>query len=244
MSHRSIALGVNIDHVATLRQARRGRFPDPVHAALMAEMAGADSITLHLREDRRHIQDTDVRVLRGLLQTHMNLEMAVTDEMVVIASDVGPEDCCFVPERRAEVTTEGGLDAASQMPRLRDAVAHLSSQGIRVALFIDPDPRQIDAAAQVGAPVVELHTGAYADSIGSRQATELDRLHSGARHAASLGLEVHAGHGLDYHNVQPVAAIREIVELNIGHAIVSRAVFEGLASAVREIKVLMAAARA
>ncbi len=244
MTHRSIALGVNIDHVATLRQARRGRFPDPVHAALAAEMAGADSITLHLREDRRHIQDNDVRMLRGLLQTHMNLEMAVTDEMVAIAADVGPEDCCFVPERRAEVTTEGGLDAAGQMPKLRDAVAHLSSQGIRVALFIDPDPRQIDAAAQVGAPVVELHTGAYADSIGSRQATELDRLHSGARHAASLGLEVHAGHGLDYHNVQPVAAIREIVELNIGHAIIARAVFEGLASAVREIKALMAAARA
>ncbi len=244
MTRGSIALGVNIDHVATVRQARRGRFPDPVHAALAAEMAGADSITLHLREDRRHIQDNDVRVLRGLLQTHMNLEMAVTDEMVAIAADVGPEDCCFVPERRAEVTTEGGLDAVSQKPRLLDAVSHLSAQGIRVALFIDPDPRQIDAAAQVGAPVVELHTGAYAESIGSRQATELDRLRSGARHAASLGLEVHAGHGLDYYNVQPVAAIREIVELNIGHAIVARALFDGLANAVREIKALMTAARA
>ncbi len=244
MTHRSIALGINIDHVATLRQARRGRFPDPVHAALAAEMAGADSITLHLREDRRHIQDNDVRVLRGLLKTHMNLEMAVTDEMVAIASDVGPEDCCFVPERRAEVTTEGGLDAASQIPRLTDAVAQLSSQGIRVALFIDPDLRQIDVAAEVGAPVVELHTGAYAESIGSRQATELERLHSGARHAAGLGLEVHAGHGLDYHNVQPVAAIREIVELNIGHAIIARAVFDGLLIAVRDMKALMAAARA
>src|SRR5262249_52489153 len=155
------ALGVNIDHVATLRQARRGRLPDPVHAALAAELAGADSITLHLREDRRHIQDNDVRVLRGLLKTHMNLEMAVTDELVGIACDVGPEDCCFVPERRAEVTTEGGLDVAAQLPRVRQAVEQLSAQGIRVALFIDPDPRQIEAAAEVNAPVVELHTGAY-----------------------------------------------------------------------------------
>ena len=244
MTGSPIALGINIDHIATLRQARRGRLPDPVHAALAAELAGADSITLHLREDRRHIQDNDVRVLRGLLKTHMNLEMAVTDEMVAIAADVGPEDCCFVPERRAEVTTEGGLDVAAQLSRLKAAVAQLTGQGIRVALFIDPDARQIDAAAAAGAPVVELHTGAYAESIGSRQATELDRLRAGARHASSLGLEVHAGHGLDYHNVQPVAALREIVELNIGHAIVSRAVFDGLAKAVREMKALMAAARA
>lgn len=244
MTGSPIALGINIDHIATLRQARRGRLPDPVHAALAAELAGADSITLHLREDRRHIQDNDVRVLRGLLKTHMNLEMAVTDEMVAIAADVGPEDCCFVPERRAEVTTEGGLDVAAQLSRLKAAVAQLTGQGIRVALFIDPDARQIDAAAEAGAPVVELHTGAYAESIGSRQATELDRLRAGARHASSLGLEVHAGHGLDYHNVQPVAALREIVELNIGHAIVSRAVFDGLAKAVREMKALMAAARA
>jgi pyridoxine 5-phosphate synthase len=244
MTLSSIALGVNIDHVATLRQARRGRLPDPVHAALAAELAGADSITLHLREDRRHIQDNDVRVLRGLLKTHMNLEMAVTDEMVAIASDVGPEDCCFVPERRQEVTTEGGLDVAAQVSRIKAAVAQLTGQGIRVALFIDPDSRQIDAAAEAGAAAVELHTGAYAESIGSRQATELDRLHSGARHASSLGLEVHAGHGLDYHNVQPVAAIREIVELNIGHAIVSRAVFDGLTKAVGDMKALMAAVRA
>src|SRR5690349_779212 len=178
-----LALGVNIDHVATLRQARRGRLPDPIHAALAAELAGADSITLHLREDRRHIQDNDVRVLRGLLKTHMNLEMAVTDELISIASDVGPEDCCFVPERRAEVTTEGGLDVASQLVRVKDAVAHLTAQGIRVALFIDPDARQIDAAAEAGAPVIELHTGSYAESIGSRQATELERLRSGARRA-------------------------------------------------------------
>jgi pyridoxine 5-phosphate synthase len=243
MTQRSIALGINIDHVATLRQARRGRFPDPVHAALTAEMAGADSITLHLREDRRHIQDNDVRVLKGLLKTHMNLEMAVTEEMIAIAMEVRPEDCCLVPERRAEVTTEGGLDAASQIARLKDAVARLGAHGIRVSLFIDPDLRQIDAAAQIGAPAVELHTGAYADSSGSRQATELERLHSGARHAASLGLQVHAGHGLDYYNVAPVAAIRELVELNIGHAVISRAVFDGLPAAIREMKTLMAAAR-
>ena len=243
MTQRSIALGINIDHVATLRQARRGRFPDPVHAALTAEMAGADSITLHLREDRRHIQDNDVRVLKGLLKTHMNLEMAVTEEMIAIAMEVRPEDCCLVPERRAEVTTEGGLDVASQIARLKDAVARLGAHGIRVSLFIDPDLRQIDAAAQIGAPAVELHTGAYADSSGSRQATELERLHSGARHAASLGLQVHAGHGLDYYNVQPVAAIRELVELNIGHAVISRAVFDGLPAAIREMKTLMAAAR-
>jgi pyridoxine 5-phosphate synthase len=243
MSDKSIALGVNVDHVATLRQARRGRYPDPVHAALSAEMAGADSITLHLREDRRHIQIQDVRTARDLLKTHMNLEMAVTDEMLEIARVVRPSDCCFVPERRQEITTEGGLDVAVQVQRIKEATAVLLGQGIRVALFIDPDPQQIEAAAQAGAPVVELHTGAYADSTGSRQATELERLHAGARRAASLGLEVHAGHGLDYHNVQPVAAIREVVELNIGHAIIARAVFDGLPTAVREMKALMVAAR-
>jgi pyridoxine 5-phosphate synthase len=243
MSFRSIALGVNIDHVATLRQARRGRYPDPVHAALAAEMAGADSITLHLREDRRHIQVQDVRVAKDLLKTHMNLEMAVTEEMLDIARVVRPADCCFVPERRQEITTEGGLDVAGQVQRLKEATAVLMAQGIRVALFIDPDAPQIEAAAQTGASVVELHTGAYAESSGSRQATELERLHAGARLATSLGLEVHAGHGLHYHNVQPVAAIREIVELNIGHAIVARAVFDGLAVAVREMRALMVAAR-
>jgi pyridoxine 5-phosphate synthase len=243
MTYKSIALGVNIDHVATLRQARRGRYPDPVHAAVAAEMAGADSITLHLREDRRHIQIQDVRSLRDLLKTHMNLEMAVTDEMLDIARVIRPGDCCFVPERRQEITTEGGLDVASQVQRIREATAVLMEQGIRVALFIDPDPPQIEAAAQSGAPVVELHTGTYAESAGSRQATELERLHAGARLAANLGLEVHAGHGLHYHNVQPVAAIREIVELNIGHAIVARALFDGLAVAVREMKALMVAAR-
>jgi pyridoxine 5-phosphate synthase len=244
MTHKFIALGINIDHVATLRQARRGRYPDPVHAALAAEVAGADSITLHLREDRRHIQVQDVRALKDLLKTRMNLEMAVTDEMLDIARAVRPADCCFVPERRMEVTTEGGLDAASQVQRLKEATAILAGQGIRVALFIDPDPQQIEASVQIGAPVVELHTGAYADSAGSRQATELERLRAGARMASSLGLQVHAGHGLHYHNVQPVAAIGEIVELNIGHAIISRAIFDGLDRAVRDMRALMAAARA
>lgn len=241
---KSLALGFNIDHIATVRQARRGHSPDPIHAALAAEIAGADSITLHLREDRRHIQDNDVRVLRGLLKTHMNLEMAVTDEMLGIAADVRPADCCLVPEKREEVTTEGGLDIASQIPRLTDATRMLTSHGIRVALFIDPDPRQIEAAARIAAPVIELHTGGYAESSGSHQATELERLHAGARLAAGLGIEVHAGHGLNYHNVQPVAAIRDIVELNIGHAIVARALFDGLGVAMREMKQLMAAARA
>lgn len=238
-----IALGFNIDHVATVRQARRGRSPDPIHAALAAEMAGADSITLHLREDRRHILDNDVRVLRGLLKTHMNLEMAVTDEMLRICAEVRPSDCCLVPEKREEVTTEGGLDAAGQIPRLTEAVRMLGSHGVRVALFIDPDPQQIEAAARIGAPAIELHTGAYADNSGARQATELERLRSCARQAAGLGLQVHAGHGLNYHNVQPVAAIPDVVELNIGHAIVARAIFDGLAVAIGEMKELMSAAR-
>ncbi|HEY6516546.1 MAG TPA: pyridoxine 5'-phosphate synthase [Steroidobacteraceae bacterium] len=239
-----IALGINIDHVATLRQARRGKEPDPVQAALLAEMAGADSITLHLREDRRHIQDFDVGTLKGLLKTRMNLEMAVTDEMVGIAAQVRPEDCCFVPERRQEVTTEGGLDAAGQEARMKDAAGRLAGQGIRVALFIDPEPRQVEAAARIGAPAIELHTGAYAEAAGAARATELERLVRCARLGAGLGLEVHAGHGLNYHNVQPVAAIREIVELNIGHAIISRAMFDGLARAVGDMKALLTAARA
>ena len=239
----SILLGFNIDHIATLRQARRGRFPDPVHAALAAEVAGADSITLHLREDRRHIQDHDVRTLRPLLQTRMNFEMAVTDEMLGIAAEVRPADCCLVPERRLEVTTEGGLDVSSQVARVREAAAELRQAGVRVALFIDPDRAQIEAAAQTEAAAVELHTGAYAEATGARVAIELERLRSAARLAASLGLEVHAGHGLNYHNVQPVAALREIVELNIGHAIVTHALFVGLPTAVREMKTLMTEAR-
>ena len=238
-----LALGLNIDHVATLREARHGRIPDPVRAALLAEEAGADSITLHLREDRRHIQDRDVYTLRGLLKTHMNLELAVTDEMLRIAADLRPSDCCLVPERRAEITTEGGLDVAADATRLREACAELKAAGVRVALFIDPDPRQIESAVAVGAPVVELHTGAYAEAEGSHQATELERIRVGARLAAGLGITVHAGHGLNYHNVQPVAAIRDIVELNIGHSIVARAVFDGLSAAIRDMKQLMVAAR-
>lgn len=244
MTNTDIALGVNIDHVATLRQARRGRFPDPVHAALAAETAGADSITLHLREDRRHIQDHDVRALRELLQTRMNLELALTAEMLAFALDVRPADCCLVPERRQELTTEGGLEVAGQALRVQEAVTRLRSHGIRVALFIDPEAAQIEAAARAGAPVVELHTGAWAEASGARQASELERLAQGARLAASLGLTVHAGHGLNYHNVQPVAAIREVVELNIGHALIAHALFVGLAAAVREMQALMRAARA
>ena len=243
MSSADIALGVNIDHVATLRQARRGRLPDPVHAALAAETAGADSITLHLREDRRHIQDQDVRALRELLQTRMNLEMALTQEMLAFAAQVRPADCCLVPERRQEITTEGGLEVAGQEARVQAAVTELKSRGIRVALFIDPDPRQIEAAARTGAPVVELHTGAWAEADGARQVSELERLRHSARLAAGLGLTVHAGHGLNYHNVQPVASLREIVELNIGHALIAHAVFVGLPAAVREMKALMRSAR-
>jgi pyridoxine 5-phosphate synthase len=239
-----LALGLNIDHVATLRQARRGRFPDPVAAALTAEGCGADSITLHLREDRRHIQDRDVYALKGLLKTHMNLEMAVTEEMLKIAAEVAPQDVCLVPERRAEVTTEGGLDVAGDATRLREAIAELKKSRIRVSLFIDPDARQIESAAAVGAPVIELHTGAYAESAGAAQAAQLKRLEDSMRLATSLGLTVHAGHGLNYENVQPVARLRDIVELNIGHAIIARALSVGLAVAVREMKTLMQAARA
>ncbi len=244
MSHSSIALGVNIDHIATVRQARRGRDPDPVHAALEAEMAGADGITLHLREDRRHIQDADVRTLRGLLTIPMNLEMAVTGEMIEFACAVRPAHCCLVPEKRQELTTEGGLDVAAQPAPVREAIERLGAHGVRVSLFIDPQPQQIEASARAGAPAIELHTGTYAQASGTTAARELERLASAARLAARLGLQVHAGHGLDYHNVQPVAAIAEIVELNIGHAIVARAVFHGLPAAVREMRALMTAARA
>jgi pyridoxine 5-phosphate synthase len=243
MKHSNIRLGINIDHVATVRQARRAQYPDPVHAALLAEQAGADSITVHLREDRRHIQDRDVRSLRALLQTRMNLEMAVTEEMLGLACELRPADCCLVPEKRAEVTTEGGLEVAAQVPRLTEAAQRLAAAGVRLSLFIDPDPRQVEAAARIGAPAIELHTGAYADSSGSAQAAELSRLLDSAQLGARLGLSVHAGHGLNYHNVQPVAAIREIVELNIGHAIVARAIFTGLTAAVRDMKALMLAAR-
>jgi pyridoxine 5-phosphate synthase len=242
--HAGIALGVNIDHVATLRQARRGRYPDPLYAALAAEEAGADSITLHLREDRRHIQDRDVTTMREALQTRMNLEMAVTDEMIRIAQKVLPQDCCLVPESRQEVTTEGGLNVSGQSARIGDAVRSLGASGIRVSLFIDPDPVQIEAAQRAGAPVIELHTGTYADSTGAARAREFERLVAAAKLGARLGLIVNAGHGLNYHNVEPIAAIAEIVELNIGHAIVARSIVDGLAKAVRDMKALMRAARA
>ncbi len=242
--HAGIALGVNIDHVATLRQARRARYPDPLYAALLAEEAGADSITLHLREDRRHIQDRDVTMMREALQTRMNLEMAVTEEMVRIAQKVLPQDCCLVPESRQEITTEGGLNVAGQSARVGDAVKALGASGIRVSLFIDPDPAQIEAAQRAGAPVVELHTGAYADSTGAARAREFERLQGAAKFAARLGLIVNAGHGLNYHNVEPIAAIPEIIELNIGHSIVARSIVDGLAKAVRDMKELMRAARA
>jgi pyridoxine 5-phosphate synthase len=239
----AIALGVNIDHVATLRQARRARYPDPLYAALQAEQAGADSITLHLREDRRHIQDRDVHLMRDALQTRMNLEMAVTEEMLEIGVGVKPQDCCLVPEKRQEVTTEGGLDVLAQGARIAAAVRTLSAAGIRVSLFIDPDAAQIEAAARAGAPVIELHTGAYADAEGAAQARELERLRAAARLGASRGLIVNAGHGLHYHNVEPVAAITEISELNIGHSIIARAIADGMARAVRDMKDLMRNAR-
>ncbi|HEV7357544.1 MAG TPA: pyridoxine 5'-phosphate synthase [Steroidobacteraceae bacterium] len=242
--HGNIALGVNIDHVATLRQARRARYPDPLYAALVAEEAGADSITLHLREDRRHIQDRDVTAMRDALQTRMNLEMAVTEEMVKIAQKVRPQDACLVPESRQEVTTEGGLDVVGQSARVKETVAALAGAGIRVSLFIDPNEGQIEAARSVGAPVIELHTGAYAEAAGGARAREFERLRTAAKFAASLGLTVNAGHGLNYHNVEPIAAIPQIIELNIGHAIVARAVFDGLAKAVRDMKELMRRARA
>lgn len=237
-------LGVNIDHVATLRQARGTRYPDPIQAAIAAESAGADSITLHLREDRRHIQERDVRMLRDILQTRMNLEMAVTDEMLEIATQLQPEDCCLVPERREELTTEGGLDVAGQLPRVREACERLAAAGIRVSLFIDADPDQIDAAAASGAPCIEIHTGHFADAApGSAQTAELARIIEAVRQGEQAGLTVHAGHGLHYHNVQKIAAISGIRELNIGHAIIARALFTGLEAAVAEMKRLMREAR-
>ncbi len=238
-------LGVNIDHVATLRQARgTTRYPEPLQAALTAETAGADAITIHLREDRRHIQERDVRLLAQSLQTRMNLELAVTDEMVAIACDVKPSDVCLVPEKREELTTEGGLDVAGQFDRVRQASEQMLSVGIRVSLFVDPDETQIRAAQESGSPVIELHTGAYADAADvQRQQEELEVIRHAAQFASGIGLRVNAGHGLHYHNVQPVAAIPVIEELNIGHSIVANAVFFGLASAVREMKQLMVAAR-
>ncbi|MGL6020944.1 MAG: pyridoxine 5'-phosphate synthase [Gibbsiella quercinecans] len=239
-----LLLGVNIDHIATLRNARGTQYPDPVQAAFIAEQAGADGITVHLREDRRHITDRDVRLLHQTIQTRMNLEMAVTDEMVAIAVELKPHFCCLVPEKREEVTTEGGLDVAGQLDKMAVAVARLAQAGIAVSLFIDPDARQIDAAVAVGAPFIEIHTGAYADAQGE-QATqaELARIVEAARYAASKGLKVNAGHGLTYHNVQPIAALPEMHELNIGHAIIGQAVMSGLPAAVAQMKQLMREAR-
>lgn len=243
MNGKAINLGVNIDHVATLRQARGTHYPQPAVAVAIAEQAGADSITVHLREDRRHIQDRDLDEIKAVMRTHMNLEMAVTDEMLAIAAGVAPRDCCLVPEKRQELTTEGGLDVAGQQGTIRDACARLADAGIRVSLFIDPDPVQLDAAMAAGAPVVELHTGAYADAEGEQRNQELARLVEAARYGDNLGLVINAGHGLNYDNVDAVARIPQIMELNIGHAIVSRAVFDGLAVAVSEMKRLMQEAR-
>ena len=237
-------LGVNIDHVATLRQARGTRYPDPIQAAMEAEQAGADAVTLHLREDRRHIQERDVEMLNDILLTRMNLEMAVTEEMLAIAERVRPHDCCLVPERREELTTEGGLDVAGQRERIRDACARLAAMGVRVSLFIDADPVQVAAAAEVGAPVIEIHTGHFADAADAvDRAQMLARIKSAVNQGVELGLQVNAGHGLNYQNVGEIAAINAIRELNIGHAIVARAVFTGLQAAVREMKALMLRAR-
>jgi pyridoxine 5-phosphate synthase len=237
-------LGVNIDHVATLRQARGTDYPNPVEAALAAEAAGADYITLHLREDRRHIQDRDVETLRKALRTRMNLEAALTPGMIAIARRVRPHDVCLVPERRAELTTEGGLDVTRHFSRVERACRDLGASGIRVSLFIDADAAQIDAALRAGAPVVELHTGRYAGAGDSRRRKkELETIRAAAGYAAGKGLRVNAGHGLNYDNVRPVAAMPEIRELNIGHAIVARSVFVGIAQAVREMKALIGSAR-
>jgi len=239
-----ILLGVNIDHVATLRQSRGTRYPEPLQAALLAEQAGADGITLHLREDRRHIQERDVEMLIDMLQTRMNLEMAVTEEMLAIACRIQPADCCLVPERREELTTEGGLDVAGQKTRIREACARLREAGVRVSLFIDAEPDQVAAAAEVGAPVIELHTGHYADATDeSARARELQRIVQAVEQGHELGLQVNAGHGLHYHNVSEIAAIPGVRELNIGHAIIARAIFTGLEEAVREMKRLMTEAR-
>ncbi|EMP57223.1 pyridoxine 5'-phosphate synthase [Marinobacter santoriniensis NKSG1] len=239
-----VLLGVNIDHVATLRQARGTRYPDPVQAAIMAEEAGADGITIHPREDRRHIQDRDVLLLREVLQTKMNLEMAVTDAMLAFAEQVRPECVCLVPEKREELTTEGGLDVEGQETRIAKACERLRAIGAEVSLFIDPDPAQIDAAVRCGAPVVELHTGEYAEARTPEQEdAAFDTLLKAVAHARKKGLVVNAGHGLHYHNTERVAAIEGVNELNIGHAIIARAVFTGLKEAVSDMKAILERAR-
>lgn len=239
-----IHLGVNVDHIATLRQARGTTYPDPAHAAAVAEHAGASGITIHLREDRRHIVDRDVYTMAKTIQTRMNLEMAVTDEMIAIAEEVKPEFVCLVPEKREELTTEGGLDVKGQLEKVTDAVSRLTKAGIKVSLFIDADESQIDAALATKAPYIEIHTGHYADATSDiEQATELEKIIAGVKYAADKGIIVNAGHGLHYHNVKPIAEIPEIYELNIGHAIIARAAIDGLEKAVRDMKRLMNEAR-
>ncbi|MBF7075062.1 pyridoxine 5'-phosphate synthase [Glaciecola sp. MH2013] len=239
-----ILLGVNIDHIATLRNARGTDYPNPVHAADLAERAGADGITVHLREDRRHIKDKDVFLLKETINTRMNLEMAVTEEMLNIAAKVSPEFCCLVPEKREELTTEGGLDVAGNIDKMVDACARLAEQNTLASLFIDADKKQIDAAAEAKAPYIEIHTGQYAEAKNEAEASiELAKLVEGIQYAHSLGIKVNAGHGLHYHNVKPIAAIAELIELNIGHAIIARAAFDGLEKAVRDMRALMQEAR-
>ncbi len=239
-----ILLGVNIDHVATLRQSRGTIYPEPVQAALVAEQAGADAITLHIREDRRHIQERDVEMFKGILQTRMNLEMAVTDEMLNYAEKIKPEDCCLVPEKREELTTEGGLDVAGQMLRMKEACSRLADREIRVSLFIDADIKQIEASAECGASVIEIHTGHFADAKTNHdKEKEYQRIIEAVEFADSLGLHVNAGHGLHYHNVKEIAVIPLVRELNIGHAIIARSIFTGLDAAVKEMKVLMESVR-
>lgn len=241
---KDILLGINIDHIATLRQARGTIYPDPVQAAFIAEQAGADLITVHLREDRRHIQDRDIELLSQTIQTRMNLEMAVTDEMVSIAEKYKPSDCCLVPEKREELTTEGGLDVKNNIERIKDATTRLHAADVEVSLFIDPAKDQLDAAVATGARVVEIHTGHYADAINAeQQKIQLAEIIAGVEYAHDIGLKVNAGHGLHYHNVEPIAALLPIRELNIGHAIIAQAVFSGLDAAVREMKQIIRHAR-
>jgi pyridoxine 5-phosphate synthase len=245
MDKKPILLGVNIDHVATIRQARGTRYPELIQAALIAEQNGADSITAHLREDRRHIQDRDIYLLKDMIQTRLNMEMAATDEMVEIAVKVRPHACCLVPEKREELTTEGGLEVAGNLSYVQKACARLADAGVEVSLFIAPDPAQIDAAKASGAPVVELHTGCYADAKSpAERNNELERIRLAAHYADSLGLQVNAGHGLHYHNVHAICQIPEIVELNIGHSIIAQALFSGMALAVKDLKHIMLNVRA
>jgi pyridoxine 5-phosphate synthase len=234
-----IRLGVNVDHVATVRQARRVDAPDPVEAALMAERAGADGITVHLREDRRHIQERDVQLLRQRLQTKLNLEMAVTPAMLAFAENVRPDDACFVPEKREELTTEGGLDVVSHRQKIREAAQRLQGRGVRVSLFVDPETAQIEASRDAGAHAVEIHTGAYCNALGIEREKQLQAIREASKFAQSLGLEVHGGHGLNYDNVLSIAQIPEMAELNIGHSIIARAIIVGIEQATREMKDLL-----